>query len=77
MTVPAVSSRNRRCRCGCENPVKPGRRYRAGHDRRHVEALVARHRQATTAAAREAVVTLADVTLTRALFGEFNRRVTS
>jgi hypothetical protein len=46
--------RNLQCSCGCETEVRQGRRYRQGHDARHVSQLAAKVRAGELTAAKAA-----------------------
>lgn len=61
------------CRCGCDCKVPVGRKYKQGHDRRHIERLAREYRE-TTGAERSGVEIEATRTLTRPLFTEYLRR---
>lgn len=66
-------SARRVCRCGCDKTVGVGRKYRPGHDRRHVEYLAAEYKR-SDGVGREVIEVRARAELTLPLFTEYLRR---
>lgn len=57
--------------------MRPGSKYRPGHDRAHVERLAREYREAAPGVDRDGVEIEATRTLTRPLFVEYLRRTGS